>query len=128
MCGIVAYVGKQTARDILLEGLRRLEYRGYDSSGVAILDSASPYLAKAVGKVAALEQRVRKESPEGAVGIAHTRWATHGKPTETNAHPHTDCSGRLFLVHNGIIENYQVLKKRLSGAGRPPISSVGDRP
>ena len=117
MCGIVAYVGKQTARDILLEGLRRLEYRGYDSSGVAILDSASPYLAKAVGKVAALEQRVRKESPEGAVGIAHTRWATHGKPTETNAHPHTDCSGRLFLVHNGIIENYQVLKKRLSGTG-----------
>ena len=116
MCGIVAYVGNRTAREILLEGLKRLEYRGYDSSGVAIL-GPQPYLAKAVGKVAALEQRVWKESPEGVVGIAHTRWATHGKPTETNAHPHTDCSGRLFLVHNGIIENYQVLRKRLAASG-----------
>src|SRR5437667_10610492 len=120
MCGIVAYVGKQTARDILLEGLRRLEYRGYDSSGVAILDSASPYLAKAVGKVAALEQRVRKESPEGAVGIAHTRWATHGKPTETNAHPPTDWSGRPSLVHNGILEDRAALEKALART-RPPF-------
>src|SRR3989475_2505382 len=116
VCGIVAYVGNRTAREILLEGLKRLEYRGYDSSGVAIL-GPRPYLAKAVGKVAALEQRVWKESPEGVVGIAHTRWATHGKPTEANAHPHTDCSGRIFLVHNGIIENYQVLKKRLAASG-----------
>ncbi len=117
MCGIVAYVGHQTAREILLEGLKRLEYRGYDSSGVAILDSSSPYLAKAVGRVASLEQRVWKDSPEGVVGIAHTRWATHGKPTETNAHPHIDCSGQIFLVHNGIIENYQILKKRLAASG-----------
>jgi glutamine---fructose-6-phosphate transaminase (isomerizing) len=117
MCGIIAYVGQQTARDILLEGLRRLEYRGYDSSGVAILNSSSPYLARAVGKVAALEQRVCSDAPEGEIGIAHTRWATHGKPTEVNAHPHTDCSGNLFLVHNGIIENYQILKKRLAGSG-----------
>jgi glucosamine--fructose-6-phosphate aminotransferase (isomerizing) len=116
VCGIVAYVGNRTAREILLEGLKRLEYRGYDSSGVAIL-GPQPYLAKTVGKVAALEQRVWKESPEGVVGIAHTRWATHGKPTETNAHPHTDCSGRIFLVHNGIIENYQLLKKRLAASG-----------
>jgi glucosamine--fructose-6-phosphate aminotransferase (isomerizing) len=116
MCGIVAYVGNQTVREILLEGLNRLEYRGYDSSGVAILGSP-PYLAKAVGKVAALEQRVWKDSPEGVVGIAHTRWATHGKPTETNAHPHTDCTGKIFLVHNGIIENYQPLKKRLAASG-----------
>ena len=116
VCGIVAYVGNRTAREILLEGLKRLEYRGYDSSGVAIL-GPQPYLAKTVGKVAALEERVWKESPEGVVGIAHTRWATHGKPTETNAHPHTDCSGRIFLVHNGIIENYQVLKKRLAASG-----------
>src|SRR5947208_7223341 len=116
VCGIVAYVGNRTAREILLEGLKRLEYRGYDSSGVAIL-GPQPYLAKAVGKVAALEQRVWKESPEGVVGIAHTRWATHGKPTETNAHPHTDCSGRFFLIHNGISENYQVLKKRLAASG-----------
>jgi glucosamine--fructose-6-phosphate aminotransferase (isomerizing) len=116
MCGIVAYVGNQTVREILLEGLNRLEYRGYDSSGVAILGSP-PYLAKAVGKVAALEQRVWKDSPEGVVGIAHTRWATHGKPTETNAHPHNDCTGKIFLVHNGIIENYQPLKKRLAASG-----------
>ena len=117
MCGIVAYVGQQAAREVLLEGLKRLEYRGYDSSGVAILNSSSPYLAKAVGKVAALEERLWKETPQGHTGIAHTRWATHGKPTEVNAHPHVDCSGRIFLVHNGIVENYQVLKKRLMAAG-----------
>src|SRR5262249_39306388 len=117
MCGIVAYVGRQTAREVLLEGLKRLEYRGYDSSGIAILNSSAPYMAKAVGKVAALEQRLWQDTPEGEMGIAHTRWATHGKPTETNAHPHSDCSGKIFLVHNGIIENYQTLKKRLTTAG-----------
>jgi len=117
MCGIVAYVGNQTARGILLEGLKRLEYRGYDSSGIAILNGASAYLVKSVGKVEALEQRVSQEGPEGVAGIAHTRWATHGKPTEANAHPHTDCSGRFFLVHNGIIENYLALRKRLSSSG-----------
>lgn len=116
MCGIVAYVGRQCARSILLEGLKRLEYRGYDSSGVAILN-AEAYLAKTVGKVAELEARVEREAPEGTVGIAHTRWATHGKPTEVNAHPHIDCSGQIFLVHNGIIENYQHLKKTLLGSG-----------
>ena len=116
MCGIVAYTGHQTAREILVEGLKRLEYRGYDSSGIAILNS-SPYLAKSVGKVAALEQRVFQENPAGVAGIAHTRWATHGRPTETNAHPHTDCTHQIFLVHNGIIENYQVLKKRLIATG-----------
>jgi glutamine---fructose-6-phosphate transaminase (isomerizing) len=116
MCGIVAYVGGQEARSVLLEGLKRLEYRGYDSSGIAILNSAS-YLAKAVGKVAVIEQRVERDAPAGTIGIAHTRWATHGKPTEVNAHPHTDCSGRIFLVHNGIIENYQRIKKQLSAAG-----------
>jgi glucosamine--fructose-6-phosphate aminotransferase (isomerizing) len=116
MCGIVAYTGRQPAREILIEGLKRLEYRGYDSSGIVILNTP-PYLAKSVGKVAALEQRVWKDSPEGVTGIAHTRWATHGKPTEANAHPHVDCSGKFFLVHNGIIENYQLLKKRLEEAG-----------
>jgi glucosamine--fructose-6-phosphate aminotransferase (isomerizing) len=116
MCGIVAYVGEQQAREILVDGLKRLEYRGYDSSGVAILGDP-PYLAKAVGKVAALEQRVSQENPSGSVGIAHTRWATHGKPTEANAHPHRDCSGQVYLVHNGIIENYQALKNRLIGGG-----------
>jgi len=116
MCGIVAYVGHQPAREILVEGLKRLEYRGYDSSGIAILNDR-PYLTKAVGKVAALEQRVWKDNPEGSVGIAHTRWATHGKPTEPNAHPHVDCTGQIYLVHNGIIENYLPLKKRLMAAG-----------
>jgi glucosamine--fructose-6-phosphate aminotransferase (isomerizing) len=116
MCGIVAYVGEQQAREILVDGLKRLEYRGYDSSGVAILGEP-PYLAKAVGKVAALERRIVNERPDGSVGIAHTRWATHGKPTEANAHPHLDCSGHVYLVHNGIIENFQVLKNRLAGGG-----------
>ena len=116
MCGIVAYVGQKSACEILIDGLKRLEYRGYDSSGIAILN-AKPYLARAVGKVAVLEQRVWQERPEGCVGIAHTRWATHGKPTEANAHPHTDCAGRIYLVHNGIIENYLILKKRLLAAG-----------
>ncbi|HEY6292866.1 MAG TPA: glutamine--fructose-6-phosphate transaminase (isomerizing) [Terriglobia bacterium] len=113
MCGIVAYTGRQTAREILMDGLKRLEYRGYDSSGIAILDSKMPYLARAVGKVATLDQRVSYDAPPGSTGIAHTRWATHGKPTEVNAHPHTDCTGKIFLVHNGIIENYQALKKKL---------------
>jgi glucosamine--fructose-6-phosphate aminotransferase (isomerizing) len=116
MCGIVGYVGHQTAREVLIEGLKRLEYRGYDSSGIAILNH-EPYLARAVGKVAILEQRVWAEKPEGVVGIAHTRWATHGKPTELNAHPHRDCTGQIFLVHNGIIENYAALKKRLVEQG-----------
>ncbi|HET9180219.1 MAG TPA: glutamine--fructose-6-phosphate transaminase (isomerizing) [Terriglobia bacterium] len=116
MCGIVAYVGQQPVSEVLVDGLKRLEYRGYDSSGIAIL-GAQPYLAKAVGKVAALERKVLEEKPVGEIGIAHTRWATHGKPTEANAHPHTDCSGQIFLVHNGIIENYLTLKKMLLADG-----------
>jgi len=116
MCGIVAYVGQQPVSEVLVDGLKRLEYRGYDSSGIAIL-GARPYLAKAVGKVAALERKVLDEKPMGGTGIAHTRWATHGKPTEANAHPHTDCSGQIFLVHNGIIENYLELKKVLLAEG-----------
>ncbi len=124
MCGIVAYTGRQQARHILVEGLKRLEYRGYDSSGIAILNNPAAYLARAVGKVAALDERVRQESPTGAIGIAHTRWATHGKPTEANAHPHVDCSRKIFLVHNGIIENYQPLKKRLIAAGHKFLSET----
>lgn len=116
MCGIVAYVGHQPVSQVLVEGLKRLEYRGYDSSGIAILGE-NPYLAKSVGKVEALERKVLQEKPAGATGIAHTRWATHGKPTEANAHPHADCSGQVFLVHNGIIENYLPLKKMLLADG-----------
>jgi len=116
MCGIVAYVGSRPAREVLLEGLKRLEYRGYDSSGIAILNS-TPYWAKVVGKVAALEQRVWQDNPSGSTGIAHTRWATHGKPSEVNAHPHMDAAHEIFVVHNGIIENYQAVKNRLTAAG-----------
>jgi len=116
MCGIVAYAGKQSAREVLIDGLKRLEYRGYDSSGIAILNSP-PYWARTVGKVVELERRVWQDAPEGMVGIAHTRWATHGKPSENNAHPHIDCTGKVYLAHNGIIENYVPLKRRLAAAG-----------
>jgi glucosamine--fructose-6-phosphate aminotransferase (isomerizing) len=117
MCGIVAYTGRQPARDILIDGLKRLEYRGYDSSGIAILNSGPTYLARSVGKVASLDQQVQRDAPHGDTGIAHTRWATHGKPTEKNAHPHADCTGKIFLAHNGIIENYRVLQEKLRAAG-----------
>ena len=116
MCGIVAYVGQQRVSEVLVDGLKRLEYRGYDSSGIAILGER-PYLTRAVGKVEVLERKVLQEKPKGGTGIAHTRWATHGKPTEANAHPHSDCSGQIFLVHNGIIENYLPLKKTLQAEG-----------
>ncbi|MBI2552115.1 glutamine--fructose-6-phosphate transaminase (isomerizing) [Candidatus Uhrbacteria bacterium] len=124
MCGIVGYIGKQPALPILLQGLRRLEYRGYDSAGVAILESrkqnleySSPVLerVRSVGRIDALDERVRQggKLTGGTLGIAHTRWATHGWITEENAHPHTDCTGDLMLVHNGIIENYREIRARL---------------
>ncbi len=117
MCGIVGYLGKRDARPILLEGLKRLEYRGYDSAGVALATDAGLERIRAVGRIAALEERLEGESHESALGIAHTRWATHGAPTEPNAHPHCDCNESLALVHNGIIENYRTLKDELIGRG-----------
>jgi glucosamine--fructose-6-phosphate aminotransferase (isomerizing) len=122
MCGIVGYVGKADAPSVLINGLRRLEYRGYDSAGVAILDDGRIIVAKAPGKVSALNERARSEWPaerfaRTSLGIAHTRWATHGPPTEVNAHPHLDQSGEIALVHNGIIENYRALRSRLEGRG-----------
>ena len=122
MCGIVGYIGKADAPGILINGLRRLEYRGYDSAGLAVMDDDRIWVAKAAGKVAALQERARAEWPEEmfrrvTTGIAHTRWATHGAPTENNAHPHLDQSGGLALVHNGIIENYRSLRARLEGNG-----------
>ena len=116
MCGIVGYVGGQEAWPIIYEGLRRLEYRGYDSAGIAVVD---PYgdiqLRKTVGKVSGLEST--GEYPDGSVGLGHTRWATHGRPSHENAHPHTDCEHRIAVVHNGIVENYLELKRRLIDAG-----------
>ncbi len=119
MCGIVGYVGRKSATPVLIEGLKRLEYRGYDSAGVAIIRDGQLHLCKSAGRIAGLEDRL-EDHPElaaGMVGIAHTRWATHGAPTEENAHPHTDCTGRIAVVHNGIIENYAALKQVLEDKG-----------
>jgi glucosamine--fructose-6-phosphate aminotransferase (isomerizing) len=118
MCGIVGYVGPRDAAPILLEGLRRLEYRGYDSAGIAVLTEAGEvFIEKKAGKLTNLTDHLDGDAPAGHPGIGHTRWATHGEPNDTNAHPHTDCSGRLALIHNGIIENYAEIKDRLAGAG-----------
>ncbi len=119
MCGIVAYFGQKAAQPILIEGLRRLEYRGYDSSGVALLKDGLFDLYKTSGRIANLEGIVPEPSSQATIGIGHTRWATHGKPTTTNAHPHIDYTGKIALVHNGIIENYAVMKKWLIKEGCP---------
>ncbi len=117
MCGIVAYIGKNNAQDILIEGLRKLEYRGYDSAGIAIVDKNKIKTVKAVGKINNLEEKLIDKNWQGKVGIAHTRWATHGKPSLKNSHPHSDCAKNIWLAHNGIIENYQELKKELIKKG-----------
>jgi glutamine---fructose-6-phosphate transaminase (isomerizing) len=124
MCGIVGYIGKNKAYPILIEGLKRLEYRGYDSAGISILDAGNTVTVKAVGKVAALEEKVGSQEILGRIGIAHTRWATHGKPSEGNAHPHFDCKKEIFLVHNGIIENYRELKEKLEKRGHRFVSET----
>src|SRR6266850_2296752 len=117
MCGIVGYIGPQESLPILLEGLRRLEYRGYDSAGVAILNGDGIKIEKAAGKISVLEKKIAAAHPVGTLGIAHTRWATHGEPNTINAHPHVDCKGRIAVVHNGIIENYSTLKTKLQEEG-----------
>ncbi len=117
MCGIVGYIGDKQACPILIEGLKRLEYRGYDSAGIAVLDGGAIDIRKSVGKLKALESAVESSPPVGSVGVGHTRWATHGRPSDENAHPHADCAGRITVVHNGIIENYMQLKSRLTGEG-----------
>jgi glucosamine--fructose-6-phosphate aminotransferase (isomerizing) len=124
MCGIIGYIGKHQALPILIEGLKRLEYRGYDSAGVAIIDNGSILLEKTKGKISELETHLAGRRCPGFAGIAHTRWATHGEPNRENAHPHLDCSGSLAVAHNGIIENYQVLKKRLLDKGHRFISDT----
>jgi glucosamine--fructose-6-phosphate aminotransferase (isomerizing) len=117
MCGIVGYVGTQAAAPILLEGLRRLEYRGYDSAGVAGRNGSRLQVVKSAGRLDNLERALQEQPLPGCIGIAHTRWATHGAPTDLNAHPHTDCTGRIGVVHNGIIENYLELRAWLIERG-----------
>jgi glutamine---fructose-6-phosphate transaminase (isomerizing) len=117
MCGIVGYVGEKNAVGIIVGGLQRLEYRGYDSAGVAVLDGGVLQVRRAPGRLAALADLLREQPIEGTLGIGHTRWATHGRPSEENAHPHTDCHGALVVVHNGILENYLELKERLQAEG-----------
>ncbi len=118
MCGIVAYLGRNDAWPIIYEGLKRLEYRGYDSAGIAVVDeSGALHLRKTVGKVSGLDAEINGSAPRGSLGLGHTRWATHGPPSRANAHPHTDCSRHVALVHNGIVENYLELKRRLTASG-----------
>ncbi len=117
MCGIVGYVGDGRAQDILLEGLARLEYRGYDSAGLATIAGGRVHLVRKVGKISRLREALAGSPLPGSTGIGHTRWATHGLPSEENAHPHTDCTGKIALVHNGIIENHRDLRGRLEEAG-----------
>ncbi len=118
MCGIVGYVGKKDVVPVILEGLRRLEYRGYDSAGIAVSGKAGVLeICRAEGKLRNLEEAVRQKPLNGTYGIGHTRWATHGRPTEENAHPHRDCTGKIVVVHNGIVENYLSLKRKLSEEG-----------
>ncbi len=117
MCGIIAYIGKREAVPILVAGLRRLEYRGYDSAGLAVNEDRGLRIERTVGKVAELERKISGQSISGTCGLAHTRWATHGKPSEANAHPHTDCRSLIAVAHNGIIENYQQIKTELQARG-----------
>src|SRR6187455_1072673 len=117
MCGIIGYIGSKPVVPVLLDGLRRMEYRGYDSAGVAVVSPEGIALRRSAGKLANLESSIQNEPVDGLYGVGHTRWATHGRPTEENAHPHRDCTGRIVVVHNGIIENYLELKQELQKQG-----------
>ena len=124
MCGIIGYIGEKQVLPILIDGLRRLEYRGYDSAGVAVVRDGTIELRRSAGKLARLEEVIADQPLDGAYGIGHTRWATHGRPTEENAHPHRDCTGRIVVVHNGIIENYLELKQLLQKEGHRFITET----
>jgi glutamine---fructose-6-phosphate transaminase (isomerizing) len=125
MCGIVGYIGNRKAVPIILDGLRRLEYRGYDSAGLAVLDGDNGLsIRRASGKLRNLEDTVRLNPVDGPYGIGHTRWATHGRPTEENAHPHRDCKGDIVVVHNGIVENYLTLKRQLQAEGHKFVTET----
>jgi glucosamine--fructose-6-phosphate aminotransferase (isomerizing) len=126
MCGIVGYVGPKKVVPVIIEGLRRLEYRGYDSAGIAVGHPGSDKLdlRRAAGKLSNLEEVLREQPLDGTFGIGHTRWATHGRPTEENAHPHRDCTGRIVVVHNGIVENYLDLKRELTAQGHKFVTET----
>ncbi len=125
MCGIVGYIGNREAVPVIVDGLRRLEYRGYDSAGVAVLtDSKCLDVRRASGKLRNLEEAIRTRPLSGSYGIGHTRWATHGRPTEENAHPHRDCKGQIVVVHNGIVENYLTLRKQLTAEGHTFVTET----
>src|SRR5271170_33795 len=125
MCGIVGYIGPQPVVPVIIEGLRRLEYRGYDSAGIAVAGGPEGLaLRRAPGKLRNLETVIAESPLEGSFGIGHTRWATHGRPTEENAHPHRDGSGTLVVVHNGIVENYLALKNALIAKGHKFVSET----
>src|SRR5258706_6819899 len=124
MCGIIGYIGSKPVVPVLIEGLRRMEYRGYDSAGVALVSPEGISLRRSAGKLANLENAIRAEPVDGLYGVGHTRWATHGRPTEENAHPHRDCRGRIVVVHNGIIENYLELKRELVRLGHTFVTET----
>ena len=124
MCGIVGYVGSKPLLPVLMEGLRRLEYRGYDSAGVAVVRNGEMLIRRSAGKLSNLDSVLERDPIDGQFGIGHTRWATHGRPTEENAHPHRDCRGRIVVVHNGIIENYLELKRELTAEGHTFITET----
>src|SRR3954463_7127637 len=125
MCGIVGYVGDKQVVQVILDGLRRLEYRGYDSAGIAVGGNGDGLqVRRAEGKLRNLEEAIRLKPMDGTYGIGHTRWATHGRPTEENAHPHRDCTGQIVVVHNGIIENYLELKEQLQREGHKFVTET----
>src|SRR6185436_8308721 len=124
MCGIVGYVGPKPLVPVIMEGLRRLEYRGYDSAGIAVVRDGKMDIRRSAGKLANLQDALAKHPLEGEYGIGHTRWATHGRPTEENAHPHRDCKGKVVVVHNGIIENYLELKHQLISEGHKFVTET----
>src|SRR3990172_3383243 len=117
MCGIVGYIGERNAAPLILDGLKRLESRGYDSAGLAVLNGSGLHVRRQPGKITNLEALLASQPVSGTIGLGHTRWATHGRPSEANAHPHADCSGSVVVVHNGILENFTALREQLSAAG-----------
>lgn len=124
MCGIVGYIGESKSINFLLDGLTKLEYRGYDSAGVAVMENKNIFVEKSVGRLDSLKDKLKSQSFNGTIGIGHTRWATHGRPSDVNAHPHTDCHGNFVVVHNGIIENFMTLKEGLISRGHKFVSET----